>query len=99
MDSDPDNDNDAADEGNEVEFPVPAGYEPPAASRKGEEFTVIASFREEDDGMLVITKIEGTPVSSVKPKEKRPSTSPQVMSALQGGATSASQGMPAAASY
>lgn len=98
----PDSDNDAAaDQAGEIEFPVPKGYNPPVASRKGEEFTAIATFRIEDDGMMVITKVEGVPVSSENPDEDEgPETSPEMMTALQqGGATNASQGMPAASTY
>ncbi len=87
MAADSDNDAAADQSSGEIEFPVPKGYNPPAASRKGEEFTAIATFRIEDDGMMTITKVEGVPISSEKPDEdedQSPETSPQMMTALQG---------------
>ena len=92
------------DESSEVEFPLPKGYKPPTSSRKDEEFNAIATFRidEDEPDMIVLTKIEGVPVSSEKPDEDEegPETSPELTSAIaQPEATNASSGMPAAASY
>ena len=93
------------DESSEVDFPLPKGYTPPDSAEPGKEFTALATFRidEDEPDMICITKIEGVPVSSEKsePEEEGEGqeTSPAMMSALQGGATNASQGMPAAATY
>ena len=88
----------------EVEFPVPKGYNPPPASRKGEEFHAVASFRidEDEPDMITLTKIEGVPVSTEAPDkdENEPETSSELTNAIaQPEATNASSGMPAAASY
>ncbi len=96
--------------GNEVQFPLPKGYNPPSAAKEGKEFTALATFRLDDDNdddnedgpMLVITKIEGVDVSSepAGEEEEGPETSPEMMSALQQPvATNSSAGMPAASTY
>lgn len=91
------------DQPKEIEFPVPKGYNPPVASAEGSEFTVLASFRVETDGMMVLTKIENIPVSSENGEEEEEGsqeTSPELMSAIQQPeATNASSGMPAASTY
>lgn len=93
----------ADDEGNEVEFPRPAKYSPPSDAEDGKEFTVLATFRIDDDepDMIVLTKIENIPVNSEEPEgEEGPETSPELMKALaQPEATNASTGMPAASTY
>jgi hypothetical protein len=112
MDPSQDKSMDAADDkdGNEVQFPIPKGYNPPSSAKDGKEFSAVATFRVDDDGdednkegpMLCLTKIEGVPVSMEAPEqdENAPETSPEMMGALaQPDATNASSGMPAAATY
>ncbi len=50
-------------EDNVVDFPVPKGFEPPAGTKKGEEFTALASLKLDEDGDLQLTKIDGIPVN------------------------------------
>jgi hypothetical protein len=97
--------------GNEVQFPIPKGYKPPASSEGGKTFTAVATFRVDDDDdadnengpMLCLVKIEGVPVSMEASKEEseeqEPQTSKALMGALQANATNASQGAPAAVAY
>jgi hypothetical protein len=105
-------DADADSQGDEVQFPIPKGYNPPAHAKDGKEFSAVATFRIDDDDdednkengpMLVLTKIEGVPVSSEAPEEEEEEgseTSPEMLSALsQPEATNASSGMPASATY
>ncbi len=105
-------DADADKDGDEIQFPVPKGYNPPASAKEGKEFSAVATFRVDDDddednkengAMLVLTKIEGVPVSMEAPdndEDEGPETSPQLMGAIsQPEATNASSGMPAAAAY
>lgn len=81
---------------NEIQFPVPKGYEIPPSAKEGKEFTAVATFRFDEEGAtLALTKIEGVPVSSEAPEEKEegPETSPEMMSALS------QPGAPAASTY
>jgi hypothetical protein len=104
-------DSDADSKGDEIQFPIPKGYKPPSSAKDGKEFSAVASFRIDDDddednkengAMLVLTKIEGVPVSMEAPEEEGegPETSNDLMRAIaQPEATNVSTGMPAAATY
>ena len=95
-------------DGDEVQFPIPKGYNPPDSAKDGKEFSAVATFRVDDDDdednkdgpMLCLTKIEGVPVSMEPPEEDEdaPETSQALTNAIaQPEATNASAGFPAAA--
>jgi hypothetical protein len=49
-------------EENAIDFPVPEGFEVPTGVKQGDEFTVLASLKMDEDGDLQLTKIDGIPV-------------------------------------
>lgn len=60
----------APDEGEYVEFPIPENFQPPADAKPGKTFQALATLKLDDDGKsLCLVAVDGAPV---KPGENEP---------------------------
>ncbi len=50
-----------------VDFPMPEGFEPPKGTKPGAEFEALATLKIDDDGDLVLLKLDG---ADIKPESE-----------------------------
>jgi hypothetical protein len=84
-------DDEAEDSG--VDFYIPDGYDVPDGVEPGDEFTAVATFEldEDEPGKMVLTKLDGIPVTNEPPAPEEPAAAPTM--GPPGGATMAPPGL------